>query len=149
MREKKRKEEHVGGCIILWLMLRRYDGVVWTGLVWLRIRTSGELLWIGHWTFWFHKMLGIYQVAAQLVLSQLHRVVWLVGGSVGRSVSDRVRKLCTNIWTDQFLKAKWRLLSLKVMDIGGIATSVSKVQCNCIVLYCIVLYCIVLYCILF
>jgi hypothetical protein len=25
-------------------ILERYDGVVWTGLVWLRIKTSGELL---------------------------------------------------------------------------------------------------------
>jgi hypothetical protein len=30
--------------IILRWILERYDGVVWTGLVWLRIGTSGGLL---------------------------------------------------------------------------------------------------------
>jgi hypothetical protein len=42
-------------------------GLVWTGLVWVRIGTGGELLWIRWWTFGFHKMLGNYQVASQLV----------------------------------------------------------------------------------
>jgi hypothetical protein len=37
-------EEDVGRWIILRWILERYDRVVWTGLVWLRIRTSGELL---------------------------------------------------------------------------------------------------------
>jgi hypothetical protein len=32
--------------------------VLWTGLVWLRIGTGGELLWTRQWTFVFHKMLG-------------------------------------------------------------------------------------------
>jgi hypothetical protein len=35
----------------------------WTGLVWLRIGTGGELLWIRYWTFGFHEMLGNYRVA--------------------------------------------------------------------------------------
>jgi hypothetical protein len=30
--------------IILGWIWERYDGVVWTGLVWLRMGTSGELL---------------------------------------------------------------------------------------------------------
>jgi hypothetical protein len=30
--------------IILRCIFQRYDGVVWTGLVWLRMGTSGELL---------------------------------------------------------------------------------------------------------
>jgi hypothetical protein len=34
-----------------------------------QIGTGGELLWTRYWTFGFHKMLGIYQVAAQLVAS--------------------------------------------------------------------------------
>jgi hypothetical protein len=38
--------------------------VVWTGLVWLRIRKIGELSGI-------HKMLGNYRVAAQLVASRV------------------------------------------------------------------------------
>jgi hypothetical protein len=44
---------------ILW----RWDGVMWTGLVWLRIGTGGELWWIRYWTFGFHKMLGNYRVS--------------------------------------------------------------------------------------
>jgi hypothetical protein len=42
---------------------RRWNGVMWTGLVWLRIGTGGELLWIRYWTFGFHEMLGNYRVA--------------------------------------------------------------------------------------
>jgi hypothetical protein len=34
----------VGGRIILRWILERKDGVVWTGLIWLRIGTSGGLL---------------------------------------------------------------------------------------------------------
>jgi hypothetical protein len=34
----------VGGWIILRGILERWDGVMWTGLVWLRIGTGGELL---------------------------------------------------------------------------------------------------------
>jgi hypothetical protein len=44
--------------------MERWDGVMWTGLVWLRIGTGGELLWIQYWTFEFHKMLGNYRVAS-------------------------------------------------------------------------------------
>jgi hypothetical protein len=36
--------QDVGGWIILGCILERWDGVVWTGLVWLRIGTGGELL---------------------------------------------------------------------------------------------------------
>jgi hypothetical protein len=43
--------------------LERWDGVMWTGLVWLRIWTSGELLRIRYWSFEFHEMLGNYRVA--------------------------------------------------------------------------------------
>jgi hypothetical protein len=38
-------------------------GVMWTGLVWLRIGTGGELLGIRYSTFGFHKMLGNYRVS--------------------------------------------------------------------------------------
>jgi hypothetical protein len=34
----------MGGWIILRGILEMWDGVVWTGLVWLRIGTDGELL---------------------------------------------------------------------------------------------------------
>jgi hypothetical protein len=50
---------------------KRWDGVMWTGLVWLRIGTDGELLWIRYWTFWFHEMLGNYRVAWHLVPSRV------------------------------------------------------------------------------
>jgi hypothetical protein len=36
--------QDVGGWIILKWILERYDGVVWTGLIWFRIETSGGLL---------------------------------------------------------------------------------------------------------
>jgi hypothetical protein len=45
-------------------VLERYDEVVWTGLVCLRIGTSGRPL-----PFGFNKMPGISRVAAQLVVS--------------------------------------------------------------------------------
>jgi hypothetical protein len=37
--------------------------MVWIRLIWLRIGTSGGLLWTWYWTFGFHKMLGISWVA--------------------------------------------------------------------------------------
>jgi hypothetical protein len=44
-KERDQKEEqYVGGWIILRWILEIQDGVVWTGLVWLRIGISGELL---------------------------------------------------------------------------------------------------------
>jgi hypothetical protein len=53
---------------------RRWDGVMWTGLVWLRIGTCGELLWIRYWTFGFREMLGNYRVASRVVLSSIEFV---------------------------------------------------------------------------
>jgi hypothetical protein len=38
------EEQDVDGWIILGWILERWDGVMRTGLVWLRIRTGGELL---------------------------------------------------------------------------------------------------------
>jgi hypothetical protein len=44
-RERGRLEDQdVGGWIILGLSLERWDGVMWAGLVWLRIGRGGELL---------------------------------------------------------------------------------------------------------
>jgi hypothetical protein len=42
-KETTRKTK-TGGWIILGRILERWDGVMWTGLVWLRIGTGGELL---------------------------------------------------------------------------------------------------------
>jgi hypothetical protein len=44
------------------------DGMDW--LIWIRVGTSGGLLWTRWWNFWFHKMLGSYWIAAQLAASQ-------------------------------------------------------------------------------
>jgi hypothetical protein len=44
--------------------------VVRTGLIWLRIGTSGGLLWTLLWTFGFHKFLGSSWVAIQLAAYQ-------------------------------------------------------------------------------
>jgi hypothetical protein len=44
--------------------------MVWIGLIWLRIGTSGWLSWTRWWTSGFHKMLGCSRVAAQLAASQ-------------------------------------------------------------------------------
>jgi hypothetical protein len=38
------EDQDVGGWIILGWILERLDGVMWTGFVWLRIGTGGELL---------------------------------------------------------------------------------------------------------
>jgi hypothetical protein len=44
-RERDRWEDQdVGGLIILGWRFERWDGMMWTGLVWLRIETGGELL---------------------------------------------------------------------------------------------------------
>jgi hypothetical protein len=61
----------LGGRIILGWILEKWDGVMCTGLVWLRIWTGGELLWIRYWTFGFHEMLGNYRVASRVVLSSI------------------------------------------------------------------------------
>jgi hypothetical protein len=51
----------LGRPILKWI-LEKGDGMVWIGLIWLRIGTSG--------TFGFHKMLGSSGVAAQLMAPQ-------------------------------------------------------------------------------
>jgi hypothetical protein len=44
-KERDHKEDlDIGERIILEWILERYDGVVWTGLIWLRIWTSGGSL---------------------------------------------------------------------------------------------------------
>jgi hypothetical protein len=36
-------------------LIGKYGGKMWTGFIWLRIETSGGLLWTRQWTFKFHK----------------------------------------------------------------------------------------------
>jgi hypothetical protein len=38
------EDQDVGGWIIVGGIWERWDGAMWTGWVWLRIRTGGELL---------------------------------------------------------------------------------------------------------
>jgi hypothetical protein len=40
----KYEDLDIGGCIILKWILERHDRVIWAGLIWLRIGTSGGLL---------------------------------------------------------------------------------------------------------
>jgi hypothetical protein len=49
--------------------------MVWTGLIWLRIGTSGGLFWTRQWTFGFHEMVGGSWVAAHFGFHEM------VGGS--------------------------------------------------------------------
>jgi hypothetical protein len=56
---------------ILGWILGRWDGVMWNGLVWPRIGTGVELLWIRYWALGYHEMLGNYRVASRLVLSSI------------------------------------------------------------------------------
>jgi hypothetical protein len=42
--ESRKEYQDVGVWIILKWILKRYDKVVWTGLIWLRIGVSGRLL---------------------------------------------------------------------------------------------------------
>jgi hypothetical protein len=44
--------------------------MVWTGSIWLRIGTSGRLLWTRYWNFGFRKMLGSSWGAAKPGTSQ-------------------------------------------------------------------------------
>jgi hypothetical protein len=44
---------------------------MWTGFVWLRIGTGGELFWIRYWTIGFHKLLGNHGVSKQLGISRV------------------------------------------------------------------------------
>jgi hypothetical protein len=54
--------------------------VVWTGLIWLRIGTSGQVLWTWQWTFRFHKMAASHEGLSSVELvSQyfsLHSSEW-------------------------------------------------------------------------
>jgi hypothetical protein len=54
--------------LILYWFVRKQDGRVWTGFIWLRIWTSGELLWTRQWTFGFHKLLETSWQAKQLLV---------------------------------------------------------------------------------
>jgi hypothetical protein len=60
----------VRGRITLKLIFRNYNGRVWTGLIWLRIGTSGGLLWRRWWTLGFHKIRGIFWLTEEQLPSK-------------------------------------------------------------------------------
>jgi hypothetical protein len=62
------KTNGVYGRIIWKWILTKYIVWVWTGFIWLRIGSSGGLLWTRQWTFGFHKWRRIYWLAEQLFL---------------------------------------------------------------------------------
>jgi hypothetical protein len=75
-------------------MLEKYDGVVWAGLIGIRIGTSGGLLWTRQWTFGLHKMLGNSWVAEQLVASQEGLIsVELVSYLVLRDIREKFTRI--------------------------------------------------------
>jgi hypothetical protein len=78
-------------------ILERQDGMVWIGLIWLRIGTSRVLLWTRLRTFGVHKILGSSWVAAKLSASQ-------EGLS---STSERVIPRPTYEWTVLFNTWCW------------------------------------------
>jgi hypothetical protein len=84
-----------------WIM-ERWDGVMWTGLVLLRIGTGGALLCIRCWTFGFHKMLGFYRVVTQLVDS------WVVLSSIELVTYHKDYKLIIAGWTVNEMRKKCR-----------------------------------------
>jgi hypothetical protein len=50
--------------------LRAVGWGAWTGSIWLRIGTGGELLWMRLWIFGFHKMRGISWLAQDVLAFQ-------------------------------------------------------------------------------
>jgi len=50
----------VDGRTVLKCILKKWDGRVWTGLIWLRIGASDLLLWTHYQNFHFHKIQEIW-----------------------------------------------------------------------------------------
>jgi hypothetical protein len=61
--------------------LGEVEWVVWTGMVWLRIGATGELLWMLKGTFGFARMPGSSGVAVELAASPIkHSSMQLILG---------------------------------------------------------------------
>jgi hypothetical protein len=58
------------GRIIFNLTLKEEDGLVWKVLIWLRVGSSGGLLWKHNWIFRSYKRLGISWLADRLLTSE-------------------------------------------------------------------------------
>jgi hypothetical protein len=74
--------------------------MVWIGLIWLTIGTSGGLLWTRYWTFGFHKMLRSSWVAAKLAAPQdgLSSVSKYLLLHISLVTSTRVCSSSRNLW---------------------------------------------------
>jgi hypothetical protein len=89
--------------------------MVWTGLMWRRIGTSGGLLWT-RWTFRFHTALGSFWVAALLAacqegLSSIRLVSWLVKQHCWTVVANKEitwnQKWIFNSWNEKVFCIKF------------------------------------------
>jgi hypothetical protein len=85
--------------------LREWDGKVWTGFIWLRIRTSGGLLWTRSWTFGYRKRREISWRAEWLLACQ----GWLCSMELVSSEHINRQSINSGAETDQGNK-EWRFL---------------------------------------
>jgi hypothetical protein len=85
---------------------------VWNGFVWLRIGTSGGLLWTQKWTFRFHKRRGISWLAEWLLASQglCSMSQFTKGLSWHPVVFERMRVK----WQISYLSVAWAICRWKV-----------------------------------
>ena len=60
-RSRSKREDNIK------LDLKEIGRVAYTGFIWIKIRESGELLWMRSWTLGLHKMTGIFGRLIQLV----------------------------------------------------------------------------------
>jgi hypothetical protein len=66
----------------------KYNGVLWTGLIWFRIKTNGGLLWTRYWTFGFLRHVSIVRV--WLVIDEDD---WRFGNNFASICPKRMRKI--------------------------------------------------------
>jgi hypothetical protein len=92
--------------------------MVWIGLMWLKIGTSGGFLWTRQWTFGFHKMLVCSWVAAQLAASREGLSSLSEWGTIGGLLLCTLMKLSSSIEVDYFFFLPVYLLSASQEELG-------------------------------
>ena len=60
----------IGGREILKWTLKKYDGRVYNGFIWIKIQAPGTALWLQSWTRGFHKMQGVSWLAKKQLASR-------------------------------------------------------------------------------